>query len=310
MVAAHGRTHTFGPRQSFGYWNPAHRGNVLVTDLNDPSRLLTYRVGASGWEVRREQPLGSTISYFSPEGRRLVYTPYRGGHVRPGLIRIEDRRTGATQTFPAPGLGPMGWSPDDRVVAFTESGGDVVLWTPGSDPLPIAERSELTDLLPSVRNVGFDGPPIWSRDGSMFALRAYWRRGEGSAIVVGTLGGIDRIIRVGRGYASIPTWSPTRDEIAFVVSGDGRRAYRRARLVVYDVTRGQRTVLAAPVSDPWWVSWSPRGNWLLIDHWTQLRSWLFVSRATGRQVRYPNLGGFPRWCCPSSPSIGVLVPVS
>jgi hypothetical protein len=80
-------------------------------------------------------------------------------------------------------------------------------------------------------------------------------------------------------------------------------------LHVFDLTVGFDTVVADPVSDTFWASWSPDGAWLLVDDWTRDR-WLFVAADGDRIVPYPWLGSFPRWCCPSSPPISVPIPVS
>jgi hypothetical protein len=78
---------------------------------------------------------------------------------------------------------------------------------------------------------------------------------------------------------------------------------------VYDLALGIDSIVARPISNARWASWSPDGMWLLVDDWTRKR-WLFVASAGDVQYPRPWLGAYPRWCCPSSPPSSTAIPVS
>ena len=154
---------------------------------------------------------------------------------------------------------------------------------------------------------------VWNPAGTRFVANASVE-GQGAGrrahVVIGTPdGGITSRVRIAASWVGMPTWSPDGRRVAFIAQGSQPRSHRTATLHVYDIDLGIDMVVARPVSNARWASWSPDGMWLLVDDWTR-RRWLFVAAAGDVQFGYPWLGYYPRWCCPSSPPSAVPIPVS
>jgi dipeptidyl aminopeptidase/acylaminoacyl peptidase len=293
------RTYPKGSR-AFPYWDPKSPGRILMLPYGEPLVARSLRIDGdslvpvNAWRTV-ELPLPSL------DGKTLAFTPIdRSGRPRYGVLRLIERSTGRRSTVRGRRLVPLGWTPDEALLAVPVKGGRLVRWDP---------RAGATFPFGSASGPGYDSV-VWDRSGHRFAADAIASHGGRSSVVVGDLHGrVTGIAWVGSGIVETPTWSPDGSRIAFIVRGAGRLRHRRSRLHVFDLTREIDTVVADPVSDTFWASWSPDGAWLLVDDWTRDR-WLFVALDGDRIVPSPWLGSFPRWCCPSSPPISVPIPVS
>ncbi len=303
IVGSHGRVLTFPAADgTFPYWDPSPRADILVIDSQSRRQGATsYLIaGDTLQELDSWRLDGGPFAVFARDGRWIAEQAFnRRGRMKEEVIRIIDRATGEVSTHRT-GLTPLAWAPDGRLLAAPWGGGDVMLWDPQTGrTTPLVGRSS-PDL----------GEIIWSPDERMFAARVYLGgKGARHAIAVGTIeGDLVVVSRHGTRWVEIPTWSPDGRRIAFIVRGPKPDGHRHSELFTYDVVSERKTVVAGDVSDAFWASWSPDGEWLLLDDWTRHR-WLFVAADGSQQITYPRLGHFPRWCCPSSPPIEVHIPV-
>ncbi len=280
------------------YWDPAAERNVIAVGYNGSPGLRSYSLNegtlslAGSWRTQSENM--ATVSF---NGRSIADIPFRrNGRIITGNARIIDRTTGAVHDIELGGdLVVEAWAPDGRLLAAPWSGGHRVLVDPAT-----LERQPFEFL-----------PPVWAPDGHAFAVNVARRHGRDLGIGIGR----GRQLRhrtwlgSGRRFVETPTWSPDGRRVAVIVRGGGPQGERTADLVVIEAATGMKSVLAHRVSDAWWASWSPDGEWILVDDWARDR-WLFVSADGERSIAYPWLGSSPRWCCPSSPPINVAIPVS
>jgi hypothetical protein len=301
LLTSDGTLRTYPKRsRAFPYWDPGSRDRILMLPYGEPLVTRSLRivgdslVPVDAWRTV-ELPLPSL------DGTMLAFTPIdRSFRPRYGALRLIERSTGRRSTVHGRRLVPLGWTPDGALLAVPMKAGRLVRWDP---------RTGATLRFGSASGPGYDSV-VWDRSGHRFAANAIASHGGRSRVVVGDpYGRVTGIAWVGSGIVETPTWSPDGSRIAFIVRGPGRQGHRRSRLHVFDLTLRIDSVVADPVSDTFWASWSPDGAWLMVDDWTRDR-WLLVAADGERIVPYPWLGSFPRWCCPSSPPISVSIPVS
>jgi hypothetical protein len=298
VVTSKGRVVLRSMQNVLPYWDPARNRRVITVSYNGRRAVRSYwlREGAfvSGgrWPTQSENFVS-----FSLDGRYIADIPFRrDGRMITGEARIIDRGSGAVRHIHLGGdLVVEAWTPDGRLLALPWSGGgDAVV-----DPVTLTRESfESMD-------------PVWAPDGRTFAVNIARRGGRDLGIGIGRDGELRSRTWVSGGHRFVetPTWSPDGRRVAVIVRGGGTHGERTADLVVIEATTGVTSVIARRVSDAWWVSWSPDGEWMLVDDWTRDR-WLFVSADGKKKIAYPWLGASPRWCCPSSPPINVRIPVS
>jgi hypothetical protein len=284
---------------TFPYWDPAALDRLLTLSHGDRPRARSFQIVGDSLHLVGAWRTSETFTFPSADGESIAYTPIdRSGLLRNDVLRLVDRSTSTGTSIRTGGLVPLSWAPGGRLLAEPLTGGDLVLW----DPVTGATRPFGAGRFSAV---------VWAPGGDRFAA-AIGRGGPNpwGAVVIGGPGGriVDRL-SLGRRWVEMPTWSPDGSRIAFIVRGPGRTGHRTASLHVYDVARRLDSVAAHPVSDAHWASWSPDGRWLLVADWTSNR-WLFVAADGSERIAYPWLGGFPRWCCPSSPPISVPIPRS
>jgi hypothetical protein len=298
ILEADGSTQWFpADHLTFPYWDPADSTHVLAIP-HGGSRTRSFEVVAESLRLVGSWRTSDFMTLPSTDGGKLAYTPVaRSGRPRYDVIRLVDRSSGTTRTLRSGGLVPLEWTPDGRLLAAPQRGGDLVLWNP---------TSGVVTPFGSHRLSGFS----WAPDGRRFAaVIVHDGEDPAHAVVIGAPGGriVDRV-STRRLWVEMPTWSPDGGRIAFIVRGPEPRGHRTATLHVYDIARRIHSVVARSVSDAFWASWSPDGRWLLLADWTRNR-WLFVAADGSERRPYPWLGAFPRWCCPSSPG-WVPIPAS
>jgi hypothetical protein len=281
-------------------WDPAANRAIAVTGSTNNGIVLLRR-RADRWTVRsrRIRDGRDSSALLSPDGRLLAYTKW--GTAQPHL-EVTDR-SGHVRSFPmrtAKGRWwqPVSWlSPTILIVELVRTG-ELLAWNLRRDGV---WRFLAASRVARAVGVGVDGTGwSWSAKRRYFAAPVTIR--GRNVVVIGSSSG--RIVRVlpTPGSYSIPVWSPTRPELAWI-AGDAR-VPGTSRLVRYGMTSGTRTVIASGVPNSWWPAWSPHGDWLLVsgdDETSNGRpTWLFVSRDGRSIITYPGLGGWPRWATPTA----------
>ena len=325
-----GRYYDGGPLDHFLHWTPD--GSHLVFDFDDH----VWVVDREGTRLRslvdanpgfRKDTLREGMSQYgfhadvSPDGSVVAYStcryptdsPYAGEHPRDGFgyeiasIGIdgttERRLTNNWEFFDS----HPAWSPDGTKIAFirspTEGGGfqarGARIYIMSSDGTGATNVSEDIDasplrLPPPLRLVA----PAWSPDGGRLAFVA------GSRVY--TVGADGSDFHKIAGTTTAPSWSPTREELAF---GRSRERWSTIYTVKPDGTglqerwRGLTHDYSQPISQ---VSWSPDGSEFLfvaggvyivgadgsglrrlLDQprvWWEVRSTLVISNHRGRAL--------------------------
>jgi hypothetical protein len=282
VVESDGTVHRFRQRRgSFPYWDPANEHRILIVPHEAGAARSLLALGDRLVEVERWKLRDGYFSSFTRDGRGII------GNVFDERGRLDDR----------------------QLLFVDRRSGEAV-----REPV-FREALDTLDL-PALLALDLPAEPPWTRAADLVGspdLRSFAGQvsvpTSRSAIAVWRRSG-ERLALIPNGArnVSVPTWSPDGRRIAFIVRGPEPEGHLRASLVVHDVPTGTTEVIARPVSDAFWASWSPDGRWLLVDDWTRGR-WLFVAVDGGRIVPYPSLGAMPRWCCPSSPPIEVRYPV-
>jgi Tol biopolymer transport system component len=305
VVHADGHVTSVDRNAADAFWRPG--GGMVVKPFNSNSARQFAWVGGR-WRQTGTWRIGPDYyARLSPDGRWMAYSPFRHQH-QTNAVQIQDLH-GHVVRFPLPGYVAVSWTPDGRVVL--DRAGNLITWDPSSGAIrqfmTVEALSEVLDAPSGTTAWLEDGQGLsWSADGRYFAVGAQWGQGRRNheAVLIGEAGG--RIVRVvaTSDWFGFPTWSPVRDEIAYLQTSDHGR---RRRLYVVDARTGARTLVRAQIPDVTWVAWSPEGTWLLLpEHTMKVRRWLFVSRWSGRTIEYPYLGDIPRW---ASPGADVLMPV-
>jgi hypothetical protein len=290
--------------------DPLHSGGVLVVPSSFGGAFPFFGGERDRWiRVGRWDVGPGYNARISPDGRWVAYKVFRRGRETP-LVQAARRGSGVRATFPLAAVTPGSWEPiswasTGRVIVARQ-GGDLFVWDVGTGVVRLfLGSSELSEALPGASNISLsDGWGLsWSTDRRYFAVSMDWRQDgrQHSGIMIGSASGAILGVIPTRGSSLIPTWSPARAELAWVETASGDRP---ARLYGFDMTTGQRRLVASGVPSAWWPAWSPHGDWLLVAPFEG--TWLFVSRDGERRLSYPSLGAFPRW---ASPGTDIQMPV-
>lgn len=263
-------------------------------------------VPASGGEPRVVAP-GAEIPSWSPDGRRLAYT-FGGWRIADWALNLDAAAVDVdSNAMPVSAPQPIvtgyhedftpAWSPDGRWIVYHShrSAGPVADYgAPGaSDDLylrrpdaPMAEELRLTDFGWEV------GVADWSPDGRRLVFDS-WERGGAPGLSKPWIATIDpgtgrpSTIRRLPIPAEVPgtlflSWSPRRDQIAFIAEGEGTR---QALWVIGPDGRDARRVAEFESSTYGGVDWTPDGERLV-----------YAALADGRMQLFeiPLRGGTPR----------------
>jgi len=301
--------HLGGWRAADAFFDPLNPGDVLVHPFDGRWQdLRQYRRGARGWRAVRTWRAGmAEYSAVYPGGRWVAFNVFRNSKMT-GTVRLTGR-DGTSRVLHSDDLSVLSWTTTDQVLLSDwDHPRRVFVWDPFGGTLgPVFLDRNLASKLPEeARSPWLDTRNLsWSADGRYFTAPITWKEhGEyRTGVAVGTVSaGILRAIPTGNNFM-IPTWSPTRPEVAYVVAS--RYGDPSARLFLFHVRTGRRTVVRRHVpTGSWWVAWSPAGSWMLLDDPKRNR-WLFVS-THGATVHRPALGSFPRW---ATPGVGIHIVV-
>jgi hypothetical protein len=294
IVSADGSTDYFGYPVQTAMWDPSRRSGVLVKSTRARAPIRWYKPSGGHWRPYSRTPIEGVAPSFevSSDGRLIAFNHSHGGRIT-NTIRVVDRAGVLTASLS--GYQPVSWEDGRDLVVSDWNDDDLYLWHIRENQVrPFFSAADVGWRLPQgSRSIYLNVESMsWSGDRTLFSIAVTWTD-EGSpraAVVVGDRSGsIRRLIGLGSRLPQIPTWSPTRPLLAVPSS----RRHGGARVEVYDVRTGERTLLVRSVL-PWWAAWSPTGRWLLVDEPRRSR-WLFVTWDGHRRITYPGLGSFPRW---------------
>lgn len=285
-------------------WDPRRPRTPLVLferPQGNEAVLRAYRRTGPDWVTTQRWNLGTSgwlFSEISPDGRLIAHSVFVKGRMT-GTVRVVNRNGDRLWELRTDDLYPVSWTPDGSVLLSHWFKGGLFAWDMKSGNITtlILDDSQLTEALPAgARSSWLDARFLsWSADGRYFAARVSWRlsgKRHRYGIAIGSPSGqILDVVPTGKKHPNIPTWSPARPEVAFI---DSSSLDSEATLFVYDVASRRRTMLMRNSPHQWWVAWSPRGDWMLLDG----DYWLFVSRDGKRTIKHDRLGAFPRWASP------------
>lgn len=188
-----------------------------LTPMPQPSSVIAYSIGSgaesrivlvapdgSGRRLLPNQPAGSSIPSFSPDGMRLAFVSTASGREQIYVISLDG--TGLAQlTSDATNYSPA-WSPDGARLAFvSERDGNAEIYIMDADG---GRQQRLTFF------AGADYDPAWSPDGRQIAFE----RSQGNrrdVFIMNADGSNVRQLTHDGDSNTTPAWSPDGGRIAF-----------------------------------------------------------------------------------------------
>jgi dipeptidyl aminopeptidase/acylaminoacyl peptidase len=263
-------------------------GGVIVVPLPTPPlrRPLIYRYDGE-LKPRGNAPVPPGANYeWSAEARLFAYEPVTPCKAGQRTTYACYRATGELFVVGADGSSRrritrghlMGWTADARIAFFRS----YQRATPHAYDL----RTRRTGPILPGWKVDL---PVWSPDGRYTAALT----GNGVRVSRGDGSTVQRIRS--KLMISMVAWSPAANRLAFTTSGfpDPHQ------LFVLDTPSAKPRLLYKTGDMHFdWVTWSPDGEWLLLDEEHHNRWLLLRTDGSGARRTLPRLGGRPLWCCP------------
>ena len=187
-----------------------HLAFVVANDAEGTGDIFVVDRDGTGRRQLTTAPELDDSPAWSPDGSRIAFRSYRGGHDGEIWVMNADG-TGAVNLTPTTGTAIIdnrrpSWSPDGRAIVFASTlGGEWGIWTMGADG---GGKRQLTNT-PAL-----DAEPAWSPDGREIAFRR--SDASGSDILVMPAVGGEPVRLALPGEQRLPAWSSDGRLIAFV----------------------------------------------------------------------------------------------
>lgn len=240
---------------------------------------------------------------WSPNLSLVAFEPSElmaDGGIRPsGVIMVSDPQGEDQREIVRGHL--AGWTADGRILystglLFEFVTGDYMAVDPATgDASIVLPRDKLASWLkdPDVTM----SKPAWSADGRYLATRVRLSPSQEAlqAVVVAEAATGNFVEAFTSPYAiSMLAWSPNDHRLAYTTSGFPTPH----EIFVVSLADDEERLLFSASRHFDWITWSPDGQWLLLDdeesgHWRLLDPEMQV-----QEILAPRLGGRPIWCCP------------
>jgi len=189
---------------------------VTVHQTDSEPRYHLQVADSDGWNARTvlesRQPVLSPA--WSPDGRRLAYVSFEGGH---SMIFVQDIRSGQREqlaTYKGLNSAPA-WSPDGRMLALTLS-------KDGNSEIYIYDFAS-KNLRRLTRNLAIDTEPAWSPDGNSIIFTS-GRSGGPQIFQMPVSGDEATRLTYDGNYNANASWSPDGKSIVMITNqGNGYR---------------------------------------------------------------------------------------
>ena len=236
----------------------------VVGPLGQKEIMMADYDGAAVIPVTRNGSINLS-PVWSPDGRSLAYTSYKGGY--PDLYRLfpfERRPEQTLAAFIGINSSPA-FSPDGRMLAMTLS-------KDGNPEIYVLTLATGT-MRRLTRHAGIDTEPVWSPTGQEMAFISD-RGGSPNVYVMDTGGANVRQITSG-GFHTQPRWSPKGDTIVYTA----RQGTHDLWAVTPDGSNLRR--LTGGTADSQGAAWAPNGRHLVFQS-NRLGRWqIFAMQGDG-----------------------------